>query len=196
MAHVSFNARMASRVWKGQKTETRRPTPSQPSAVYLHPKKVQGGWQFFEKARGGTGYPGAPMKSRYGHVGSLLWVKEPYYVGPGPPNASDLSRRLTGYQGDLKDLPGQGHDRRTAYQMPRVWARLMVGVREVAVERLQQIGEVSLKAEGFCDADDMKAFWNEIYGGTESWGSNPWVWVVKFRLTVRLKPLTLGPSGP
>lgn len=79
--------------------------------------------------------------------------------------------------------------------MPRVACRILLEITAVRVERLQDITEDQAKAEGACTSA-VEAFqvtgvdrpagfafrdlWTSI-NGTESWETNPWVWVVEFK---------------
>lgn len=68
--------------------------------------------------------------------------------------------------------------------MPKEAARLFLRVTDVRVERIQDIDDGGISAEGLeigCYFDDL---WNKtikksdlpIYG----WNANPWVWVIEF----------------
>ena len=77
--------------------------------------------------------------------------------------------------------------------MPKARARLWLRVKNVRVERVQDISENDAWAEGVGDGQlgrfDIsgrvlfKSLWNSInekrgYG----WDANPWVWVVEFEI--------------
>ncbi len=91
--------------------------------------------------------------------------------------------------------------------MPRWASRITLEITGVRVERLQEISEEDAKAEGVdracsdpyeiaaaesCDdpgyfsptsySEGFELAWNEINGKHASWASNPWVWVVEFRV--------------
>lgn len=89
--------------------------------------------------------------------------------------------------------------------MPRWASRILLEIESVRVERVQEISEEDARAEGarLChcvpwphpDPSDTKCrrknrvcafkqIWGSIHG-EESWGLNPWVWVIVFR---RVKP--------
>ena len=80
--------------------------------------------------------------------------------------------------------------------MPRCTSRIELMIKNVRVERLHDISDEDAKAEGVwsgLESEPMnqgeykKAFemlWSFI-NGDDSWGSNPWVWVVDFE---RIKP--------
>lgn len=73
----------------------------------------------------------------------------------------------------------------------RLWVRetwrLSLEVKEVRVERLQDISEADAEAEGVDSRGDGSAryraafrlLWCEIYGHA-SWDANPWLWCVSF----------------
>ena len=89
----------------------------------------------------------------------------------------------------LVQHPGWDEHRETpvwkpSIHMPKEAARLFLRVTEVRAERLQDIEDVGVSAEGLqigCYFDDL---WNNtikksdlpIYG----WDANPWVWVIEF----------------
>lgn len=99
---------------------------------------------------------------------------------------------------------------RPSIHMPRWASRILLAITDVRVERLQDISEQQALAEGIVGVDfrpddgfpicrgymvgpddgstplethASKAFaglWRSI-NGSESWGANPWVWVVEFK---------------
>jgi hypothetical protein len=91
-----------------------------------------------------------------------------------------------------------------AYGGPREASRIDLSIETVRVERLQDITEADAHAEGVTREnvppllaaadrkrvwpiarDDRELFslgWNAINGKRAPWASNPWVWVIVFRL--------------
>ena len=80
--------------------------------------------------------------------------------------------------------------------MPREYARIFLKVVKVRVERLQDISNSDIEAEGFitkcgpltscptCNRNRYFEYWYQLYakrkGGIYAWDSNPWVWVYEF----------------
>lgn len=68
--------------------------------------------------------------------------------------------------------------------MPKAAARIWLKVTEVRVERLQDIDDDGIVAEGLQIGDPYDELWNStiqknnlpLYG----WDANPWVWVIEF----------------
>ncbi|STR91329.1 morphogenetic protein [Klebsiella pneumoniae] len=90
--------------------------------------------------------------------------------------------------------------------MPRAASRILLEITDVRVERLNAISEEDATAEGVAQfrggfwkhyqpgwtqhqlsaRGSFVTLWKSIYG-EESWNSNPWVWVIKFK---RIEELT------
>jgi hypothetical protein len=74
------------------------------------------------------------------------------------------------------------------YFMPKEAARLFLAVKDVRVERLQDITEDDARLEGielnFATAREaFAALWDSINGKKYPWESSPWVWVISFERT-------------
>lgn len=207
---ILFSAPMIRAILSGNKTQTRRVLKTQPewmdscgdiALLYLHDFEYYIG----EK----------PFVCPYGEPGDILWVRE----GLVARQAYDLmgneiaDTKFVHYAAD--DEPFLVNDFDVVWQfsrnsvspihMPKEAARIWLRVKDVRVERLQDISEEDAKAEGilldkrregdyyhwqhntesgqwYCHADDaFKSLWQSI-NGAESWDKNPFVWVVEYEV--------------
>jgi hypothetical protein len=162
---IIFNTEMVRAILDGRKMQTRMPMKHQHTA-------------HFDKA------PYA--------VGDTLWVREtwaqnrlaennltkiPYRTVPC--TADYIYRTDWDDSFDIKWHP--------PIYMPREAARLFLRVTDVRVEKLNDIDEDGVKAEGIeftGNADELCIFagqWNSIYSKRGlGWDANPWVWVISF----------------
>lgn len=67
-----------------------------------------------------------------------------------------------------------------AIHMPRRFARIVLDVTAVRIERLHSIDDEDARAEGVESRTAFEALWKKI-NGVESWEANVWVWVVSFQ---------------
>jgi hypothetical protein len=130
----------------------------------------------------------------YGVPGDVLWVKEPWAALAKhdhlPPLLLPRNEKIF-YLADEEDMPEIGAAR-TPLQMPRWASRISLRVCGVRIERLQDISDADLLAEG-CEIDyageasewyrrsAYSALWDVRYGQGAAWLSNPWVWVIEFK---------------
>lgn len=98
-------------------------------------------------------------------------------------------------QPDPKHLPTPAEGGFTGWapsiHMPRWASRILLEITDVRVERLQEITTEQIIAEGLVTSlrehdavCDLREQWQQLWSGlngTESWTSNPWVWVVEFK---------------
>lgn len=125
--------------------------------------------------------------------GSVIWVKETF---------GKQDDKIV-YRADMDGLEDEAYrqffDWKPSIFMPRWASRITLEVTAVKVERLNDISEEDVKAEG-CTWDDnllpprasgvspskRAYFWLwESINGKGSWAMNPWVWCYTFR---RVKP--------
>src|SRR5690606_1112920 len=92
-----------------------------------------------------------------------------------------------------------GEKWRPSILMPRWASRILLDVISIRVERVQEISEEDIAAEGVTrelvaemartpldEIPDLRAAWRIGWiaiNGRESWEANPWVWVIGFRRT-------------
>lgn len=140
----------------------------------------------------------AVIKNRYGLAGDQLWVRE------------NFSREDTVplFQADHKE-GGTGIRWKPSIHMPRRISRIQLEIKDVRIERLQEISADDAVSEGsylhqcscfpkpktpieammkqtWCHVhgEEYKSLWKTI-NGTESWDQNPYVWVIEFK---RIRP--------
>ncbi len=88
---------------------------------------------------------------------------------------------------------GYGTKWKPSIHMPRWASRIDLEITAVRVERLQDISEVHVLAEGQTDKlaanqiwathrEAFAALWNSLHG-PDAWDENPWVWVIEFQRT-------------
>ena len=201
---ILFSAPMVRALLDGSKTQTRRALRKQPPAAtlsfctYHHPDPRPHHW-----AMDGGSLLDFAVSCPYGATGERLWVREtfdpiypqdPHYNG-GRPIEHDY--RATYTHGDrLGDLVGVKKKWTPAIHMPRAASRIDLEITGVRVERLQDISDADLAAEGIQELiaagvdhdgtarDTYRVLW-EALNGAGSWAANPWVWCVEFR---RIRP--------
>jgi hypothetical protein len=160
----------------------------------------------------------------YGKIGDVLWVKETFYAyGEWIKNgvSKNMGRQkykfidMTGadfeykysVEGPLRLKPsrldGIGWYKRNSIFMPKKAARLFLMIKDMRVERLQDISEKDAIKEGTNSSIPMRdmqylkgsnyklpspflehqfaflVLWAKI-NGVQSWDANPWVWVISF----------------
>jgi hypothetical protein len=221
---ILFSTDMVKALLDGRKTQTRRTTGL--DEINQNPDK----WTWIEERKhtvnrlwDSTTEPFSPnplktyfsfvnengtevkVRLPYGDSGDLLWVRETFgYEDFG------TGHRLT-YKTDGWEL-GKGQKWKPSIHMPKVDARIWLQVKEVNVERLQDISEEDARAEGVItplidqgvigNGDDytvpneyvesrfkVKGTWKVGFkqlinqiNGLDTWDKNPWVWVVKFEV--------------
>lgn len=149
----------------------------------------------------GEGYEGHQIgvKCLYGQPGDVLWVRESFA------KATIAGKEVYGYK-SLEKYPS-AIKYKPSIHMPKDAARIWLQVDEIRIERLQDISDEDAIAEGIQKYGPFGEFkgsahpnggamkfrayskattafrdiWEEI-NGQESWQTNPWVWVIKFKV--------------
>lgn len=201
---ILFSGEMVKAILAGTKTLTRRimkwSEADKPIVHFLAPD----GARVSQDTPGATPWPFAerdgsdwPLRCPYGAPGDRLWVRETF--------ARDVPGCEGGisYRADHNDPRGDGPANpmrwTPAIYMPRALSRIDLEITAVRVERLQDISEKDVIAEGVGCAriqdggktgqgpliDGFANLWDTINGERASWESNPWVWVVGFK---RVRP--------
>lgn len=183
---ILFSGAMVRALLAGEKTQTRR--------ILKGANHVSAG--------------GVPLKFKgshieevccpYGWIGDRLWVRETFARVDGQSQPwIETDYRATYKHGDrLGDTLGFKKRWTPAIHMPRHASRITLEVTGVRVEHLQNISSDDAYAEGAAawaaevvkDGNKFssaiaayRALWGQI-NGPDSWATNPWVWVVDFKV--------------
>lgn len=192
---ILFSGPMVRAILAGTKTQTRRIVKPQP-AMY-EPGQCTDVSDMIADA----------LICPYGKPGDRLWVRENGWERPErtPKMMRDGADTWAPYyydadgwsEQDHADLKAWGFKRRPSIHMPRSACRLVLEISGVRVERLQDISEADILAEGvtvdrvaeWCNTPwshmptlhhAWRVLWESI-NGAGAWDANPWVWVVEFR---------------
>lgn len=150
---ILFNGEMVRAILDGRKTQTRRVIKPQPKLI-----ESSGRW-YWEKALDVNGRPLVDASRRwweyygtspYGKPGDRLWVRETWRQCVH--NGSECVR----YRADDAVLPkwpngydkGYGGKWRPSIHMPRWASRILLEITDVRVQRLQDISDKQILAEG------------------------------------------------
>lgn len=193
---ILFSGPMVRAILDGHKTVTRRIMKPQPTGT------------------AGKSWPEARGLCPFGSSGDRLWVRETWMPRAAPYGMESFSNGVIyaatptggGYAVHAREshadqiarLSKPGFTWRPSIHMPRWASRLTLEVVGVRVERLQEIDEADILAEGvtvdgvakltgtpWADMPTLhhawERLWDSINGDRASWASNPWVWRIEFR---------------
>jgi len=198
---------MVRAIRDGSKMQTRRVIkPPPPPSAYDPSLNEDGLWEWCDDI---DPLPEHVHRSPYGVPGDRLWVCETWAA---PSNCdtvkpSDLAAETSiwyhaggvRYPEDEDTSPGRG---RPSIHMPRWASRITLEVTDVRVERVQEISEKNILAEGvrpymvdsggqnpdgsWVDIPDYYMPWIRLWDSINAkrgfgWGDNPWVLVVTFK---------------
>jgi hypothetical protein len=189
---ILFSGPMIRAIIDDKKTVTRRLMKPQPAYVWGWGVTRSDPEHFSAHVRYPGGHQPDPWaRCPYGKAGDRLWVRETWAVdAPLDQVRREREDVLSGighgpyYRAD-KVHENTGLTWRPSIFMPRWASRLLLENVAVRVERLQDISDADILAEGFPEdppsyAEGFAAKWNEI-NPKYPWESNPWVWVVEFK---------------
>lgn len=174
---ILFSTEMVQAILEGRKTQTRR--------IFKFPvnwKPEDDGWDWAALQEF------HPECFRKYDVGDMLWVRETHLFY-NDENANDAV--LYKAEPDAEEFSfGLFENKpkwRPSIHMPKEAARIWLEITDIRVERLQDISEGDVKAEGVlpakcCDSyyHGFSILWQSIKG-EESWRQDPFVWVIKFK---------------
>lgn len=173
---IIFSVPMVLALLKRQKTQTRRLVKPQPDARSLK-------------------FGRCP----YGEPGDRLWVRETWALMRGDDEEiRDWPRHRAiptqdpgggwrvwyraGHIWESGFRSDQGFRWRSPIHMPRWAARLVLEIVSVHTERLSEISENGVRAEGFGSFMEFYDYFLQLNKKRVTDADNPWLWVVRFRV--------------
>lgn len=183
---ILFNTEMVRAILDGRMTQARRLIKPQPT----NPRHNNVGWLGWDD---GHGYRMKPPCE----VGDILWVRETWqyvYTCDDYDKCIEITGRYVYFADDSMPFTywvdtdtGEHKDQmpwRPSIHMPREAARIFLRVTDVRVERLQDIDDDGVVAEGLEIGAQFDELWNRTVKKSDrakfGWENNPWVWVIEF----------------
>ena len=184
---VLFNTEMVKALLEGRKTVTRRVVKPQPQESETNPHRLTSGCYYFDVPS--KRFPGdldrivGPYWPPY-QPGDILWVRETWAHPSKEEIARGTDKNIFLYRADVPSVPYAWDHWNPSIHMPREAARIFLRVKCVGVERLQDIDDAGVTAEGL----EIGCYFDELWDSTikpkdraaYGWGANPWVWVIQF----------------
>lgn len=135
------------------------------------------------------------VKCPFGQVGSELYGKETYWEDSGDLYyKSDYPLRFEGvYQDKPMNMVLDNSHWKSPMMMPEWASRYHIILEKIIVQRIQEISEDDSQKEGVVLSELYESkgegykiefinLWDSINYKTYPWSSNPWVWVLYYRV--------------
>ena len=206
---ILFNTEMVQAILAGRKTQTRR-------VMKLKYKENEAGFQILTNKHDGSFAYAEYYDEDENHTrmitppcmpGIILWVRETWgkltECNVYPPYEPEEERFI--YRADIGDPDHFQAKWHPSIHMPKEAARIFLLVKDVRIERLQDMTEEQAEKEG-CSAgyfnitcgpfgnddapdewtavEDFQRVWDSTIKTADldkyGWNANPWVWVIEF----------------
>lgn len=211
---ILFSAEMVRAILAGRKTQTRRVVKPQSDSFITHcyPEQTddfsaQTGLWIAATGDRGTSKAQGTFECPYGVPGNRLWVRETWWTYPHVisnrlmRDGADTWPKVNGEpiayaaDGDTDIWLNLKWIKKPSIFMPRWASRITLEVKEVRIEKLQEISEEDCLAEGCPDElgseyciDGMscrKAWYADLWDSINNqrghgWKSNPFVWAITY----------------
>ena len=145
-----------------------------------------------------TAYPsGGGVRCPYGQSGDILLAQESWRVDvlydeletQDIPEGTIVEYAVLMSGNGQRRLAAPGKWREAKF-MPRWACRTRLKITDIRAEKLQSITEEDIIQEGIVpdgrpntrSINTFIRFWNSLYPVANNWQSNPWVWVIEFKM--------------
>jgi len=184
MKPILFSTPMIQAILAGRKTQTRRVIKTQPVGEFRNDGMFEeDGCYYLERLE--SNHPTEDYwnigKPRY-QIGNVLYVRETWQTVLIEDMEEIYLYKADGKDySDWKSIYGHHFVWRPSIYMPQKAARILLKVKLVRAERLQDITEEDAKAEGFENIGEFSDLWDKLnVKRGYPFDSNPWAWVYEF----------------
>jgi len=201
---ILFSTSMVKKILSDEKTQTRRillvPWKGNKKTLPYEPYFIEeDGIMYFQDEYGDYHKVKDAYKCPYGRCGDLLWVKETWRIWEsatfgsisGEPLDPDIIKgSLKNFEEEflksrpieyLADTNEEGPWRSSIF-MPKWASRIKLRITDVDVQKINDITDNDVCAEGFDSRDEFIKLWNNINEKSGyTFEKNNWVWVIKFK---------------
>ena len=185
---ILFNTEMVCAIQDGKKTVTRRVIKPRSKNAYgfMVTERVSDGafMGVYDYDEDENAFDNPQKQPAY--TGDILYVKETWPEHYTADSDGELVYCYKADDVDLKSecLPGENNRWWQSTYMPKEAARIFLRVTGVRVERLQDIDDDGVVAEGFEIGAPFEEIWDKTVKKSDldryGWDANPWVWVIEF----------------
>lgn len=214
---ILFSTTMVQAILEGRKTQTRRVVKRQPKEKDYLPELLTDhfGNYLLSYRKDRVFVEDKTIKSIYGNVGDVLWVRETFAVIKSFETGLRYVVPKAGFE-SYKDkiIQDDKIKWKPSLFMPKDACRLFIKIKSIRVEKLQDISEEDAISEGvlkdveFYPGDFKKemiyrdytgktngckdarssymTLWQKI-NGADSWDENPYVWTLEFEIIEKPK---------
>ena len=192
MKPILFNTEMVRTILEGKKTVTRRIIKLKYNNSHIEWHKDKYGKKLVEKQNNveGETYGIKPEGTHWQKLLAMRKITSPYKVGDilYVRETWSVDNHNWLYRADfsdtdlekLKNIMRWG----PSIHMPKKIARIFLRVVDVRVERVQDIDDDGVVAEGLEIGAPFDELWNSTVNKSNldkyGWDANPWVWVIEF----------------
>lgn len=191
-----FNTEMVRAILDGRKVQTRRllkPKYRENEFGFQVITNLHDGQfirvEYYDEYEEVTRYMEPPC-----NPGDILWVRETWCPCASLDSFFD-GKNLFVYKADYAEHSSLPCGWKPSIHMPKEAARIFLRVKDVRVERLQDISAADIRAEGLSsmcamvgDMEIAQLEWRNLWNSTikkadlpvYGWEANPWVWVIEF----------------
>lgn len=199
---IIFSTPMVKAIQEERKTMTRRVIKPQPQGAWIKEPIWVDSQGYYHAGGDHDSFLSSKSDLRcpYGEVGNKLWVKETWATEKHLENLSPseigcATEVALWYKSDIDQLSLLYRGKwRPSIFMPRSASRITLEITGIRIERLREITRADVEREGCSNAVNNPLFFPKLWDSLNvkrgyGWQTNPFVWVISFKVVDSLKTL-------